>query len=169
MAVFCLREHFTISYNKGGFSKPMDNSARSFNIGRFIRPIGPTPGNQHVPDGPPGASVLPRIPTTPLRWLGIATMLIPLEVLGAGASTPFTTLEAEDGTSAGGATATVIASNSVLPTGNTPEKEASGLGQVKERLLKRSGDVLFRWRTRLPGCWRWIATFGSGQRVNFNR
>ena len=108
----------------------MDNSARSFNIGRFIRPIGPTPGNQHVPDDPPGASVLPRIPTTPLRWLGIATMLIPLKVLGAGASTPFTTLEAEDGTSAGGATATVIASNSVLPTGNTPEKEASGLGQV---------------------------------------
>jgi len=48
----------------------------------------------------------------------------------AGAVTPFTTLEAEDGTAGGGAVVSVIASGAVLPKAATPEKEASGLGLV---------------------------------------
>ncbi len=62
--------------------------------------------------------------------LAAATMFTPLSLFGVGAVTPFTTLEAESGILAGGAAATVIASGAVLPAGNTPEKEASGLGQV---------------------------------------
>ena len=98
----------------------------------FWRSLSPVDhiGVLQAPGDEPGASLLHRIRTVPLRWLGMAAILVPLKVLGAGATTPFTTLEAENGTLAGGATATVIGSGSVLPAGHTPEKEASGLGLV---------------------------------------
>ena len=69
--------------------------------------------------------------------LGSAPLLAPLGALGAGATIPFTTLEAENGTLAGGAAASVIVSGTVLPEGATQEKEASGLGLVN---LSATGD-----------------------------
>ncbi|RYZ75168.1 MAG: hypothetical protein EOP04_33670, partial [Proteobacteria bacterium] len=54
----------------------------------------------------------------------------PTMVLGAGATTSFTTLEAEEGVIAGGAMKSVIQSGSLIPELSTPEKEASGLGLV---------------------------------------
>jgi len=96
-------------------------------IGRSVRLIEPTFETHHDDCVPSGRS---RIPAGSLRLLGLAAVLVPLKLLGAGASIPFTTLEAESGTLAGGAAASVIASGTVLPAGNTPEKEASGLGLV---------------------------------------
>jgi len=72
-----------------------------------------------------------------LALLGSVPLLSPLHALGAGATTPFTTLEAEGGTLGGGAAASVIASGTVLPEGATQEKEASGLGLVN---LSATGD-----------------------------
>src|SRR3982074_2287711 len=55
---------------------------------------------------------------------------IPNEALAAGATTPFTVLEAEAGTLAGGATIRAFTPGSPVPSAPTLELEASGMGYV---------------------------------------
>src|SRR5882724_3617351 len=50
--------------------------------------------------------------------------------LAVGASTPFTTLEAEAGTLGGGATIHAFTPGSTVPSGPTKELEASGMAYV---------------------------------------
>jgi hypothetical protein len=69
------------------------------------------------------------------------------DALGAGAVTPFTTLEAEAGSLSGGATVSLFTPGSAVPTKPTLQLEASGLSYV---LLTNVGNSV-SWTNPVPG------------------
>ena len=84
-----------------------------------------------------------------LCWLSALVLfgLCTTDAPGAGAVTPFTTLEAEAGSLGGGATVSIFIPGSALPTKPTQQLEASGLGYV---LLTNAGDSV-SWTNPVAG------------------